>query len=228
VSNRIVVISGAKGGLGSFVTKRFLEDGDTVIGASRSIQQFDFASDRFFAIPTDFSNFGSVQRLADQTAAQFARIDVLVHVVGGFAGGSPVHETDEQTWSQMLDQNVTAAFHVIRAVIPHMRRAGFGRFVAVGSNAAVHPQANIGAYVVSKAALHMLIKTVALENVDHGITANLVLPGTMDTRTNRAAMPKADFSNWVSPSDVAEVIHWLTSPAAARVNAAAVPVSRDK
>jgi NAD(P)-dependent dehydrogenase (short-subunit alcohol dehydrogenase family) len=228
VSNRIVVISGAKGGLGSFVTKRFLDDGDTVIGASRTIQQSDFASARFFAIPTDFSNFGSVQRLADQTAAQFTRIDVVVHVVGGFAGGSPVHETDEQTWLQMLDQNVTAAFHVIRAVIPHMRRAGSGRFVAVGSNAAVHPQANIGAYVVSKTALHMLIETVALENADHGITANLVLPGTMDTRANRAAMPKADFTKWVSPADVAEVIYWLTSPAAAQVNAAAIPVSRDK
>ena len=225
MSNRIVVITGAKGGLGSFVTRRFLANNDTVIGASRSIRESDFVSDRFVAIPTDFSDSSSVQNLAGQVISRFGRIDVLVHVVGGFAGGAPLHETEEKSWSQMLDQNLSGAFHVVRAVIPHMRKSGSGRFIAVGSQAAERPHANLGAYVISKSALVVLVKTVALENADRGINANIVLPGTMDTPANRAAMPNADFKKWVPPADVAEVILWLAGDSAAQVNAAAVPVS---
>ncbi|HUN87950.1 MAG TPA: SDR family NAD(P)-dependent oxidoreductase [Terriglobales bacterium] len=225
MSERIVVITGANGGLGSFVTRRFLANGDTVVGASRSIQQSDFPDDRFVAITTDFFDVASVQNLADQTITRFGRIDVVVHVVGGFAGGKPLHETGEQTWSQMLDQNLNAAFHVVRAVIPHMRKAGAGRFIAVGSHAAERPLANLGAYVVSKAALVTLIKTLALENADCGVLANAVLPGTMDTPANRTAMPSADFKKWVPPADVAEVIFWLAGDLAGQLNGAAIPVN---
>jgi len=224
MDGRIVVITGAKGGLGSFVTRRFLSNGDTVVGASRSIQSSDFPGESFLPLATDFSEPKSVQRLVADVVQRFGRIDVLVHVVGGFAGGTPLHETDEQTWTQMLDQNLNAAFHVIRAVIPPMRKANSGRFIAVGSRAADSPHKNIGAYVVSKTALVSLIKTLALENIDRNITANLVLPGTMDTPANRAAMPGADRSTWVSPVDVAEAIFWLSSDAASQVNGAAVPV----
>ena len=225
MSERIVVITGAKGGLGNLVTKRFLENGDTVIGASRSIQQSDFASDRFLAVKTDFSDGASVRKLADAVIAKFGRIDVLVHVVGGFAGGAPLHETDEHTWSRMQDQNLTAAFHVVHAVIPHMRKAGSGRFISVGSKAAEQPHASLGAYVISKSALVTLVKTVALENADRGILANVILPGTMDTPANRAAMPQADFKQWVPPAKVAEVIFWLSGESASQVNGAAIPVS---
>ena len=225
MSDRIVVITGAKGGLGSFVTKRFLEHGDRVVGASRSIRQSDFPNERFVAVPTDFTKSSSVKSLADQAIAKFGRIDVLVHVAGGFAGGTPLHETDEQTWTEMLDQNLTAAFHVARAVIPQMRKQGAGRFIAVGSHAAEQPHSNLGAYVVSKSALVTLIKTIALENADRNITANVVLPGTMDTPANRTAMPKADRSMWVSPADVAEAIFWLASDTTSQVNGAAISVS---
>ena len=225
MSERVVVITGAKGGLGTLVTNRFLLNQDRVVGASRSIQQRDFANDRFFAVPTDFSNSAAVQELADQAVAKFGRIDVLVHIIGGFAGGTPLHETAEQIWNQMQGENLTAAFHVVRAVIPHMRKLGSGRFIAVGSQAAAQPRANLGSYVISKSALVTLVKTVALENADRGITANTILPGTMDTPANRAAMPKAVFSNWVLPADVAEAIFWLASDAASKVNGAAIPVS---
>ncbi len=225
MSDRIVVVTGAKGGLGSFVTRRFLANQDRVVGASRSIQQSDFPDSHFVAIPTDFSDPKSVQDLAAETVRRFSRIDVLVHVVGGFAGGTSLHQTDHQTWTQMLDQNLTAAFHIVQAFIPLMRNTGSGRFIAVGSKAAEQPHTKIGAYVVSKAALVTLVKTVALENTDKNITANLVLPGTMDTPANRSAMPNADRSAWVSPADVAETIFWLASDAASQVNGAAIPVS---
>lgn len=223
--SRIVIITGARGGLGSFVTNRFLQNGDTVIGASRSIQQKDFSGDRFVAVATDLANAASLKNLVDESVAKFGRIDVVVHVAGGFAGGTPLHETEEKTWSEMLEQNLSSAFHIAHAVIPHMRRAGSGHFIAIGSYAAEQPHANLGAYVVSKSALVTLVKTIALENADRNITANLVLPGTMDTPGNRAAMPNADRSTWVSPGDVAESIFWLASDAASHVNGAAIPVA---
>jgi len=222
---KFVVITGAKGGLGTFVTQKFLAAGETVIGASRNIQWSDFANANFLPERTDFSDETSVQKLADATIMRFGRIDILVHVAGGFAGGTPLHETDSKVWSQMLDMNLTAAFNVIHAFLPYMRKEGRGRIIAVGSNAARQPHANLGAYVVSKSALVTLIQTVALENADRGIMANLVLPGTMDTPTNRAAMPSADPKKWVNPADVANVIYWLSSSEASLTNGAAIPVS---
>jgi NAD(P)-dependent dehydrogenase (short-subunit alcohol dehydrogenase family) len=225
MSKRIVLITGASGGLGAFVTRRFLSNGDTVVGVSRRIRATEFASGEFIGISADFSDPASVQRLADDVIARFNRIDVLVHVIGGFAGGTPLHETDEQTWRHMLEVNLTAALHVVRAVIPYLRKAGAGRLIAVGSKAAEQPHKNLGAYVISKSALVTFVKTVGLENADKNITANLVLPGTMDTPANRTAMPNADRSTWVSPADVAEVIFWLASDAASQVNGSAIPVS---
>jgi NAD(P)-dependent dehydrogenase (short-subunit alcohol dehydrogenase family) len=124
----------------------------------------------------------------------------------------------------MFDMNVNSAFHILRAVIPHMRKAGGGRIIAIGSRAAEAPGASVGAYSASKAALVSLIRTVALENKDEGITANVILPGTMDTPANRKAMPGADTSQWVQPASVASLIVWLAGDAGKDVNGASIPV----
>jgi NAD(P)-dependent dehydrogenase (short-subunit alcohol dehydrogenase family) len=225
MASRVVIVTGAKGGLGNFVTDKFLKAGDTVIGASRSIQASDFSNPNFVAVPTDFAHFDSVRNLADGVVQRFGRIDTLVHVIGGFAAGPPLHETDDKTWSQMQDQNLTAAFYITRAVIPHLRKAGTGRFIAVGSKAADQPHANLGPYVIFKTALITLVKTVAVENADLGINVNAVLPGTMDTPTNRKAMPGADPKKWVNPAEVANLIFWLAGDEASRITGAAIPVS---
>jgi NAD(P)-dependent dehydrogenase (short-subunit alcohol dehydrogenase family) len=109
----------------------------------------------------------------------------------------------------MFDANLNSTFHLLRAVIPEMRKAGGGRIIAIGSRQAEFPSATVGAYSASKTALVSLIKTVALENKDAGITANVILPGTMDTPGNRKAMPGADTSQWLQPSSVASLILWL-------------------
>lgn len=225
MAGRIVVISGANGGLGSAVTKRFLEAGDNIIGSSQNIAASKSDHPNYTAIPADFTRLESVRQLTDRVVEQFQRIDVFVHLIGGFAGGSPLHETDEATWTRMHAQNLNAAFNAIRAAIPHMRNVGQGRFIAVGSKTAEQPVANLGAYVVSKTALVAMVKTAALENADRKITANIVLPGTMDTPANRAAMPNADRSTWVSTSDVSETIFWLASDEAAHVTGTAIPVA---
>jgi NAD(P)-dependent dehydrogenase (short-subunit alcohol dehydrogenase family) len=224
MSGRVVLITGAKGGLGTFVTQRFLGTGATVVGASRSISQEDFPFPNFVAMPVDFTKSAAVTSAIGSIVERYGKLDVLVHVVGGFAGGKSVAETDDATWEQMRDLNLTAAFYVLRAAIPHMRKLGAGRIVAVGSLTAVEPHAGLGAYVTFKSALVSLVRTVAVENKDAGVTANVVLPGTMDTPANRKAMPGADFSKWLKPPDVADLILWLADERASHVTGAAIPI----
>ena len=224
MEGRVVVITGANGGLGASVVQRFLEGGATVVGVARKIQASDFNNPRFTAMTADLTDAAAVSKLIGDVVSRFGRIDALVHVMGGFAGGKTIAETDDATWMQMQSLNLTSAFYVTRAVVPHMRKAGFGRIIAVGSLTAVEPHAGLGAYVTFKSALVTLIRTLALENGGAGLTANAVLPGTMDTPANRSAMPDADFSKWLKTSDVAETIHWLASDSAGQVNGAAIPV----
>lgn len=224
MSNRVVLITGAKGGLGSFVTQRLLATGATVVGVSRSITAEDFPVPNFLALPADFTKVAAVDRAIGSVIDRYGRLDVLVHVLGGFAGGMSVAETDDATWEQMRELNLTSAFYVLRATIPHLRKSGSGRIVAIASLTAVEPHAGLGAYVTFKSALVSLVRTVALENRDAGLTANVVLPGTMDTPANRKAMPGADFSKWLKPADVADVVLWLGDERAAHITGTAIPI----
>ena len=224
LEGKITLITGAKGGLGSFVTEAFLAAGAKVVGVSRSIQARDFAHPNFHAMPAELSTGEAARTLCDSVVARFGRIDALVHVMGGFAGGKPVAETDDATLEKMLDLNYRAAFFIARAVLPHMRRQGSGRILAVASRQAVEPGAMVGAYSASKAALVSLIRTIALENKDRGISANTVLPGTMDTPANRTGDPTADVSQWVEPSQVAALLVHLASDAGAQVTGASIPI----
>lgn len=217
-------MTGAKGGLGTAVTGTLLDAGATVVGVSKSIRQNDFQHPAFVAFAADISNPQAAQKTIDDVVSRFGKIDILAHLVGGFAGGKTIAETDDATFRLMLDQNLHSAFNMLRAVIPHMRRATAGAIIAIGSRAAEDPGPGVGAYSASKAALVSLVRTVALENKDLPITANVILPGTMDTPANRAAMPKADISKWVQPARVAALIVWLASEAGKDVNGAAIPV----
>ena len=120
--------------------------------------------------------------------------------------------------------NLNSSFHILRAVLPSMRQTASGRIIAIGSRAAESPGAKVGAYSASKAALVSLIRTVAIENKEFGITANVILPGTMDTPANRKDMPGADTSQWVQPASVASLIVWLTGDGGKDVTGAAIPV----
>lgn len=222
--DKVVLITGAKGGLGTFVTNSFLDAGARVIGVARSIGDTDFPQEGFSALAAEISNGESAQGLVETTIAKAGRIDGLVHLVGGFAGGRPVAETDDATLDRMLDLNLRAAFHMIRAVLPHMRERGSGRIIAIGSKAAAEPAPMAGAYAASKAALVSLVRTVARENSDRGISATIILPGTMDTPANRAADPRADFTKWVDPGQVAKLLVYLMSDQASQVNGAVIPV----
>jgi NAD(P)-dependent dehydrogenase (short-subunit alcohol dehydrogenase family) len=224
MSEKVVLITGANGGLGSSITQSFLLQGATVIGASRKISENQFAKPNFVPMAVDFTSKQQVRDGVAKIIAQRERLDVLVHVMGAFAGGQPISSTTDQTWEQMRDLNLTTAFYVLRETIPHLRKSRNGRIIAIGSLAAREPRANLGAYVVFKTALAALIKTVALENADAGLTANVVLPDTMDTPGNRAAMPRENFSKWVKTQDVANLVLWLADDSARHVTGTAIPI----
>jgi len=218
------LVTGANGGLGTHVTKALLDATFTVVGLSPQIQQSDFGHSNFIALPATIASLDAAKKAVDSVITRCGRIDVLAHLVGGFTGGQSIAETDDATWQRMFDANLNSAFHILRAVIPPMRKAGGGRIIAIGSRAAEDPGPKVGAYSASKAALVSLMKTVALENKDGGITANVILPGTMDTPANRRDMAGADTSQWVQPASVASLIVWLTGDAGKDVTGAAIPV----
>lgn len=151
-------------------------------------------------------------------------IDALVHLLGGFDGGEPVARTDDAVWNRMMTLNLNAAFYMFRAVLPGMLSAGRGRIVAIGSRTGVEPSANLSAYGVSKAGVIALVRTIALETKNTGVTANVVLPSTIDTPGNRKAMPDADYSRWVKPESIAKLLVWLASEDSADVNGAVIPI----
>ncbi|MBI3279522.1 MAG: SDR family NAD(P)-dependent oxidoreductase [Acidobacteria bacterium] len=211
---RIVVVTGATGALGRAVLARFTSAGDALIGIARANAD----------VSADLTRPEGAARAVAEIVAAHGRIDVLAHVMGGFAGGEPVVHTTVETWRHMLDLNLNAAFYIIRAVLPHMIRAGRGRIVAVGSRTGTQPGAGLSAYGVSKAGLNALVQTVAAEVRDLGITANVILPSVIDTEANRAWGKPDDVARWVKPEAVAELVFWLASQAAADVNDALIPV----
>jgi NAD(P)-dependent dehydrogenase (short-subunit alcohol dehydrogenase family) len=224
MKGKIALVTGANGGLGTYVTQALLESGATVVGVSRKIHQSDFNSPAFTALPAEISTAAGAQAMVDSLVAKFGRLDIVAHTVGGFTGGQSVAETDDANFERMFDLNLNSTFYLLRAVLPVMRKTGKGRIIAIGSRAALEPAAGIGVYAASKAAMVSLIRTVALENKDVSITANVILPGTMDTPANRRAMANADVSKWVQPSSIAGLITWLAGDAGKDVNGAVIPV----
>ena len=200
----------------------FLDNGAAAVyGVARTWKKGEGAADgRFHRIEADVLQESECRRAAESAGP----IDVLVHLVGGFAGGKPVAEAESDVWDQMLNVNLRSAVHIFRAVLPRMIQTGRGRLIAVGSRAAVEPMANFAAYCSSKAALVTMVKTVALEVMGSGVTANIVLPSIIDTPANRNAMPKSDFSKWVKPESIGHLLVWLASGEASDVNGAVIPI----
>jgi NAD(P)-dependent dehydrogenase (short-subunit alcohol dehydrogenase family) len=219
----VVMITGASGGLGSAVTKAFVEAGAEVAAVSHSTGAPDVQPGPF-QVTADLTTPEEAVQAVAAVKDHFGRLDTLIHLVGGFDGGTPVFETTDHVWERMLDLNLNTAFYTMRAVLPAMLEAGRGRIVAIGSRTALEPAATLSAYGASKAALVALVRTVALEVKRSGITANVVLPSVIDTPANRAADPAADSSRWVKPESIARLLLWLASDAAADVNGAVIPI----
>jgi len=224
LAGRIAIITGGTGALGQAVTLRLLADGATVAvpyaveKEREQLTQRVAAADRQRLIlkPADVIDVKAMTAFADEVVTARGKIDVLVAGVGGFAGGSLL-ETDLETWKRMLDLNLTSAFSVARAVVPVMARARYGRVVVVASRAVVPPAGGFIGYTVAKAGVIAFTQALSQEVRDQGITVNAVLPSTMDTPANRAAMPDSDRKGWVPVEAVADAIAVLARDASAHI-----------
>lgn len=222
LENRVVLITGSSGGLGGPVTRAFLEAGALVVGVDRTAA--GPGHERFTGVAADLLSPEGARLAVERAIQRHGRLDALVHLLGGFAGGAPVSQTEDHTWRQMLDLNLNAAFHVFRAALPHLQAAGQGRLIAIGSRTGLEPAPNLAAYNVSKAGLIALVRTIAAELRGARATANVVLPSVIDTPANRAANPAADYDQWVRPESIAGLLVWLASEASADVNGAVLPI----
>jgi NAD(P)-dependent dehydrogenase (short-subunit alcohol dehydrogenase family) len=228
---RIVFITGGTGALGSAVTRSFLDDGAIVAVTYRKAEEFRALAEsvvaekeRLHGLVADVTDAASVGETIERVAREIGPIEVFVHVAGGYAGDVGVAETTDDTWNHMMDLNLRSAFYCARAILPQMIERKRGKIVTVASRAAQQVFPGVGAYAASKAGLIALTQVIAAEGADHNIQANAVLPSIIDTPVNRAAMPGADATKWVSPTEIASVILFLASSAADQVSGAAVPV----
>jgi NAD(P)-dependent dehydrogenase (short-subunit alcohol dehydrogenase family) len=177
-----------------------------------------------FAGGVDLTNPESLAGMVQSSCDRFGRVDALVNTVGGYRGGQPVHEMDLADWDFLFEVNLRTTLLCCRAVIPQMLRQGEGRIVNVASRDGLLGTAGYSAYSGSKSALLRLTESMAAELKQSNINVNCILPGTIDTPQNRKAVPNGDFSRWVEPEAIADVILFLISDAARAINGAAVPV----
>lgn len=223
------VVTGGTGALGREVVRALLARGDAVAvpyrgeGGWASLRDEMAAGPRLWGAPTDLADPGATARFVEQAAAQLGALGGVAAIAGAYAGSGPLPDAPEDEWPRMMRANLDSTYAICRAALPHLRRSR-GAIVTVGSKLVEGGGTGAAAYVVSKAGVVALTRVLALENKDHGVRVNCVLPGTIDTPANRAHMPKADRSRWTSPEAIARVILFLLSPAAAPVTGAAVPV----
>jgi NAD(P)-dependent dehydrogenase (short-subunit alcohol dehydrogenase family) len=166
----------------------------------------------------------SLAQVANSAVNRFGTIDALVNTVGGWRGGKPTHETDLADWDFLFHVNLRTTLLCCRAVVPQMLRQGHGKIVNVASRDGLAGSAGYSAYSASKSAVLRLTESMAEELKTANINVNCIMPGTIDTPQNRKAIPKGDYSKWVEPAALADVILFLISDAARAINGAAVPV----
>ncbi len=228
---KAVLITGGTGALGGAVTRRFLEDGHNVavtwrveeeVAALR--KELGRFSDRLLSVEADVTDTESIDKAIETVAEGIGPIEVLIHLVGSWTGGEPIHEHSVEAWDRMMELNLRSAFLCCRAVLPTMYEGGWGRIVLVSSRAARVDREGQGAYAVAKAGVSVLAETIAEEASGTNVTANAVAPSTLDTPANRAAMPEANHSGWVPPADVAAAIAFLASEEAGQLRGAGLPV----
>lgn len=229
-NDSVVVVTGAAGNLGRAVAQAFAARGAHLALLDRDVegmhQTIDACSGQASAkvFQTDLIDAAAVDDSIDRILAAFRQIDVLANIAGGFMMGPLIQETEDRDWDFMMDLNVRSVFHTCRRVIPAMLDSGGGRIINVSARAAEHGKGRMGPYCASKAAVLTLTQSLAAENKFHNINVNCILPGTIDTPQNRQDMADADFSHWVPPAALADVVLFLASDAARCVTGAAVPV----
>ena len=225
---RSAIVTGAFGVLGAAVARRLSLEGmrvaliDVAPEVPKALRT-ELGDHHFYCSGVDLTDLAATRSVFDQVAQEFDGLDVLVNVAGGFRW-ERVSDGGLETWDQMYSINLRTAVVACKAALAALTRREGGRIVNVGAGAAGKAAAGMGAYTASKAGVQRLTESLAAELRDANITVNAILPGTIDTPRNRVDMPDADFSRWVAPRDIADVIAFLVSDSAVAGTGAAIPV----
>jgi len=228
---KTVVITGGTGGLGSALVRRLIyKDFRLAVTylmpeeAAGFEEEFDVDEDRVMLSRVDATNPEAVNSLMKDVADRWGAIHGLCGLVGGWAGGRDVDETDDVRLERMLDLNLRSAFYATKAVIPYLKEAGWGRIVLIGSRGAVDFPTGQVAFNIAKAGVVALGKSAAQELDGTGVTANVLMPSVIDTPATRESLPYADYVNWPTPDEIAAVADFLLSDDSGVINGALVPV----
>jgi NAD(P)-dependent dehydrogenase (short-subunit alcohol dehydrogenase family) len=231
VAGKVALVAGGTGGLGRAVSLAFLEEGATVVVTYRKQEELAALkaaagadSARIDGNEVDVTNEQAVRGLVEAIRARHGRLDVLVNAVGAYAGGMPLWEQESATFERMLNLNFRSGYVLLRAALPAMLSQGHGAIVNVASTAALDHGAGNAAYAASKAAALALVDSLAEDLKGTAVRANSILPSVIDTEANRKAMPKADFSKWPKPEEIARVILFLVSDDAKLIRGSAIRV----
>ena len=225
-SDRVVLVTGVGGALGSAAAERFLAAGATVCGAdvvAADSEDFLFEEpERIDFYQGDFTDESRVEEAIADIVDTHGRLDALLNIAGTWRGGDPIEETDAETFDFLFDVNLKTMFLASKHAIPHLRETG-GAVVSVSARSSLEGGEGDGIYRSTKAGVRLLTETIAEENLGD-LRANAVMPSVIDTPMNRNMMPDGDHDTWVDPADIAEVMLFLCSEAASVTSGAAVPV----
>jgi NAD(P)-dependent dehydrogenase (short-subunit alcohol dehydrogenase family) len=231
---KVILVAGGTGGLGRAVSFAFLEEGAKVIATYRRQEEFDALKNAAGANGAqlegnrvDVTDEAAVRQLIEKILARHGRLDALVNTVGGYAGGVKLWELETKVFDQMLALNLRSGYALSQAAVRAMLKQGRGAIVNVAARAAFDHAAGAAAYAASKSAAVALLDSLAADLKGSGIRVNTIVPSIIDTEANRRAMPKADFTKWPKPEDIARVILFLCSDDARVIHGAAIPVYGD-
>ena len=222
---RSIIVTGGFGVLGQAVAEAFAAAGDQVARIDFVPTPHSPLAGALDVGGVDLTDAAATQAALDKVAVAHGGIDVLVNVAGGFVWET-LEEGSIATWAKMQAMNLLSNATITQLALPQLKQSDAGRVVSIGAGAALKAGAGMGAYAASKSGVHRLTEALAEELAGTSVTVNAILPSIIDTPTNRADMPDADMSTWVSPAAVADVILFLASPAARSISGALIPVTR--
>jgi len=215
------IVTGGTGALGMAVVHRFLEEGIRVVATHRAARKpagvLESAQSSLKFIRSDVTNESDVARLFEEAIKTLGNVDILVNTVGGFLPRKPVTDVTVEEWDRMMGMNLKSTFLCSREALRRMKNQNYGRIINISAMAGLNPSPGRSAYAISKSSVSLLTEIVGQEQKGSGITVNAVAPSIIDTAANRQSMPTEDFSRWVKPENIADIICYLCSDAAADV-----------